>query len=158
MNNIDSIEGDFTAAASARYCIVAARFNGAIVESLITGATDALMRHGASAADIRLYRVPGALEIPLVAEKLAAAGACDAIIALGAVVRGATPHFDIVARESAAGLSAVMARHGVPVANGVLTTDTIEQAVERAGAKVGNKGADAAMTAIEMVGLLKKIG
>ena len=157
IENIESIDGDCIAAAGDRYAIVAARFNGALVESLITGATDALLRHGADAAKTRVYRVPGALEIPLVVERLAERGACEAIIALGVVIRGSTPHFDIVARESAAGLAATMARHGVPVANGILTTDTIEQAIERAGAKAGNKGAQAALCAVEMVSLLKKL-
>ena len=162
MNDIETIEGDFTAVAGGRYALIAARFNEAIVDALVKGAADALLRHGANPADIRVYRAPGALEIPLVAERLAAQsnqpGSSDAIIALGAVVRGSTPHFDIVARESAAGLSAVMARHGIPVTNGILTTDTIEQAIERAGAKAGNKGAAAALAAIEMVSLLKKLG
>lgn len=156
MSTIENIEGDFTDAAG-RYALVVARFNGYIVESLVKGAIDALQRHGVSDSDIQVYRVPGAFEIPLVVEKLAVAANHDAIIALGAVIRGSTPHFDIVASESASGLSKSMLRHGVPVSNGILTTDTIEQTIERAGTKAGNKGAEAAMTAIEMVSLLKKL-
>ena len=157
MNNIETLEGDF-AAQGGRYAIVVARFNGFVVESLVAGAVDALRRHGVSEGDIQIYRVPGAFEIPLVVERLAVAGSHDAIIALGAVIRGSTPHFDIVANESAKGLSAVMLKHGIPVSNGILTTDTIEQAIERAGTKAGNKGAEAAMGAIEMVSLLGKLG
>ncbi len=156
MQNIENIEGDFTNA-TGRYAIVVARFNSYIVESLVEGAVDALTRHGVSESDIQIYRVPGAFEIPLVVDKLAAAAAHDAIIALGAVIRGSTPHFDIVAGESASGLSKSMMRHGVPVSNGILTTDTIEQTIERAGTKAGNKGAEAAMGAIEMVSLMKKL-
>jgi len=156
MDNIEQFEGDFTAN-NGRYAIVVARFNGFVVESLVAGAVDALKRHGVSESDIQVYRVPGAFEIPLVAEKLAAAGSHDAIIALGAVIRGSTPHFDIVANESAKGLSSVMMKHGIPVSNGILTTDTIEQAIERAGTKAGNKGAEAAIGAIEMVSLINQI-
>ncbi len=156
MNDIENIEGEFTNTIG-RYAIVASRFNGHIVEALINGAVDALKRHGVINADIQLYRVPGALEIPLIAEKLASAGQHDAIIALGAVIRGDTPHFDIVARESASGLSTSMMRHNIPISNGILTTNTIEQAVERAGTKAGNKGIEAALGAIEMISLLKKI-
>lgn len=156
MDNIETLEGDFTVN-DGRYAIVVARFNGFVVESLVEGAVNALRRHGVSENNIQIYRVPGAFEIPLVAEKLAAAGSHDAIVALGAVIRGATPHFDIVANESARGLSSVMLKHGLPVINGILTTDTIEQAIERAGTKAGNKGAEAAMGAIEMVNLMGKI-
>lgn len=156
MQNVENIEGDFTNA-TGRYAIVVSRFNSYIVESLVEGAVDALVRHGVSESDIQVYRVPGAFEIPLVVDKLAAAGSHDAIIALGAVIRGSTPHFDIVAGESASGLSKSMMRHGVPVSNGILTTDTIEQTIERAGTKAGNKGAEAAMGAMEMVSLIKKI-
>ena len=156
MSNIENIEGDFSSV-TGRYAIVVARFNSFLVESLVAGAVDTLQRHGISDADIQIYRVPGAFEIPLVVDKLAAAGNHDAIIALGAVIRGSTPHFDIVAGESASGLSRSMQRHGVPVINGILTTDTIEQTIERAGTKAGNKGAEAALGAIEMVSLLQKI-
>ena len=154
--DIETIEGDFQAA-SGHYAIVVARFNSFLVESLVEGAIDALKRHGIADSEIQIVRVPGAFEIPLVVDKLAAKGGHDAIIALGAVIRGSTPHFDIVAGESASGLSRSMQRHGVPVINGILTTDTIEQTIERAGTKAGNKGAEAAMGAIEMVSLMKKL-
>lgn len=154
--DIETIEGDFQAA-SGRYVIVVARFNSFLVESLVEGAVDALKRHGIADSEIQIIRVPGAFEIPLVVDKLAAKGGHDAIIALGAVIRGSTPHFDIVAGESASGLSRSMQRHGVPVINGILTTDTIEQTIERAGTKAGNKGAEAALGAIEMVSLMKKL-
>lgn len=154
--DIETIEGDFQAA-SGHYAIVVARFNSFLVESLVEGAIDALKRHGIADSEIQIVRVPGAFEIPLVVDKLAAKGEHDAIIALGAVIRGSTPHFDIVAGESASGLSRSMQRHGVPVINGILTTDTIEQTIERAGTKAGNKGAEAAMGAIEMVSLMKKL-
>ena len=157
MNNIETIEGDFSAV-TGRYAIVVARFNSFVVESLVNGAVDTLIRHGVSESDIQIIRVPGAFEIPLIADKLAAAGNHSAIIALGAVIRGSTPHFDIVAGESASGLSRSMQRHGMPIINGILTTDTIEQAIERAGTKAGNKGAEAAQGAIEMVSLMQKIG
>lgn len=154
--DIETIEGDFQAA-SGRYAIVVARFNSFLVESLVEGAVDALKRHGISDSEIQIIRVPGAFEIPLVVDKLAANGTHDAIIALGAVIRGSTPHFDIVAGESASGLSRSMLRHGIPIINGILTTDTIEQTIERAGTKAGNKGAEAALGAIEMVSLMKKL-
>ena len=155
--DIETIEGDFQSA-SGRYAIVVARFNSFLVESLVDGAIDALRRHGIPDADIQIYRVPGAFEISLVVDKLAANGSHDAIIALGAVIRGSTPHFDIVAGESASGLSRSMQRHGVPIINGILTTDTIEQTIERAGTKAGNKGAEAALGAIEMVSLMSRLG
>ena len=155
--DIETIEGDFQAA-SGRYAIVVARFNSFLVESLVQGAVDTLKRHGISDSEIQIVRVPGAFEIPLVVDKLAANGTHDAIIALGAVIRGSTPHFDIVAGESASGLSRSMLRHGIPIINGILTTDTIEQTIERAGTKAGNKGAEAAQGAIEMVSLMKQLG
>lgn len=153
---IRTFEGDFQAR-DARFAVVAARFNGLVVESLLAGALDALRRHGVAEADIHVYRVPGAFELPLLVRRLAASRRYDAVIALGAVIRGATPHFDHVAGECAKGLSKAMLDTGVPVAFGVLTTDTIEQALERAGTKAGNKGADAALTALEMVSLLRRI-
>lgn len=153
---IRTFEGDFQAR-DARFAVVAARFNGLVVESLLAGALDALRRHGVAEADIHVYRVPGAFELPLLVQRLAASRRYDAVIALGAVIRGATPHFDHVAGECAKGLSKAMLDTGVPVAFGVLTTDTIEQALERAGTKAGNKGADAALTALEMVSLLRRI-
>ena len=151
------IEGDF-APQEAKYGIVVARFNSFIVESLLSGAIDALKRHGGVTEEmIVVVRVPGAYELPLVAQAMAANGDYDAIIALGAVIRGSTPHFDFVAGEASKGLASVGMSHELPVIFGVLTTDTIEQAVERAGTKAGNKGAEAALSAIEMVSLLRKI-
>jgi 6,7-dimethyl-8-ribityllumazine synthase len=151
------IEGDF-AAPKGRFAIVAGRFNGFVVEPLVAGARDVLVRHGVQDAAIDLVRVPGAWEIALAAGKLAASGKYVAIIALGAVIRGATPHFDFVAGECAKGLAQAALGSGVPVACGVLTTDNIEHAIERAGTKAGNKGADAAMAALEMVSLYGKLG
>lgn len=151
------IEGDY-APQEAKYGIVVARFNSFIVESLLSGAIDALKRHGGVKEEmIDVVRVPGAYELPLVAQAMAANGDYDAIIALGAVIRGSTPHFDFVAGEASKGLASVGMSHELPVIFGVLTTDTIEQAVERAGTKAGNKGAEAALSAIEMVSLLRKI-
>ena len=140
-----------------RFAIVVARFNGFIVENLLAGAMDTLLRNGVSTADITVVRVPGAFELPVVVQNLAQSGNYNAIIALGAVIRGATPHFDIVANESAKGLSAVALDHGLPVINGILTTDSIEQSIERAGTKAGNKGAEAAAAAIEMVNIFKQL-
>lgn len=157
MSGITTIEGTFTAA-DARYAIVVARFNSFIGEALVQGAVDTLRRHGVQEKNITLLRAPGAYELPLVCQRLAQAKKHDAIIALGAVIRGATAHFDVVAGESAKGLSQVSLKENVPVINGVLTTENIEQAIERAGTKAGNKGADAALAAIEMVSLLKQIG
>ncbi len=157
MMSIKTIEGAMTVS-KARFCLVAARFNSFVVESLVDGAIDTLKRHGASEKDITLVRVPGAFEMPVALEKLAAKGEYDAIIALGAVIRGGTPHFDYVAGECVKGRAHVSLKHGVPVAFGVLTVDTIEQAIERAGTKAGNKGAEATLSAIEMVNLLRQIG
>jgi len=154
--SIKMIEGALTVH-NARFCLVVARFNSFIVERLLDGAVDALKRHGASDADITIVRVPGAFEMPLVLEKVAAKGDYDAIVALGAVIRGGTPHFDYVAGECVKGLAHVSLKHGVPIAFGVLTVDTIEQAIERAGTKAGNKGAEAAMSVIEMVNLLRQV-
>jgi 6,7-dimethyl-8-ribityllumazine synthase len=155
--SIKTIEGAMTVK-DARFCLVVARFNSFIVESLLDGAVDTLKRHGASEDDITIVRVPGAFEMPLALEKLAAKGEYDAIIALGAVIRGGTPHFDYVAGECVKGMAQVTLKHGVPIAFGVLTVDTIEQAIERAGTKAGNKGAEATLSAIEMVNLLRQIG
>ena len=141
----------------ARFAIVASRFNDFIVESLIRGAVSCLERHGASPQDLEIVRVPGAWEMPLAVSKLAAARRCDAIVALGAVIRGATPHFEYVAGECVAGIAAAGREHGIPVGNGVLTVDTIEQAIERAGSKAGNKGEEAALAVIEMVNLLRRL-
>ncbi len=157
MNNIKTIEGDFSIRSDARFAIVVSRFNSFVVESLLAGALDTLKRHGAKDEMIHVVRVPGAFEMPLAAQRLAAGKNFDAIIALGAVIRGGTPHFDYVAGECTKGLAQVSLQYGVPVAFGVLTTDTIEQAIERAGTKAGNKGAEAALSAIEMVSLLRRL-
>jgi 6,7-dimethyl-8-ribityllumazine synthase len=138
-----------------KFGIVVSRFNSFICERLLEGSIDALVRHGAADADISVARVPGAFEIPLAAKKMAEAGKYDAIICLGAVIRGNTPHFDYVASEVSKGVASVSLDSGVPIAFGVLTTDTIEQAVERAGTKAGNKGFEAAVIAIETVNLIK---
>ena len=140
-----------------RFAIVVARFNGYIVESLVAGAMDTLLRHGVAASDITVVRVPGAFELPVTVQKLAQTGDYSAIIALGAVIRGATPHFDIVANESAKGLSAIALDHGMPIINGILTTNSIEQTIERAGTKAGNKGSEAAAAAIEMVNVFNQL-
>ena len=153
---IKTIEGALTVQ-GARFCVVVARFNSFIVESLLEGAIDTLKRHGADEADITIVRVPGAFELPLALEKIAAKGEYDAIIALGAVIRGGTPHFEFVANECVKGMAQVNLKHGIPVAFGVLTVDTIEQAIERAGTKAGNKGAEATLSAIEMVNLLRQL-
>jgi len=137
--------------------IIVSRFNSFICERLLEGAMDTLLRHGASDKDIHLVRVPGAFEIPLVAKKMAASARYDALICLGAVIRGATPHFDYVSAEVSKGIASASMETGVPISFGVLTTDSIEQAVERAGTKAGNKGADAAVSAIEMVNLCKEL-
>lgn len=151
------IAANLSASGRTPIAIVAGRFNGAIVERLILGAQDALVRHGVADADLTLVRCPGAWEIPLVASKLATSGTFKAVVALGCVVRGDTPHFDYVAGECTKGLAAVQAATGVPVAFGVLTTDTWDQAEARAGGKAGNKGSEAAMAALEMVHLLGRL-
>jgi 6,7-dimethyl-8-ribityllumazine synthase len=156
MKDIRTIEGDLTAT-TARFAIVAARFNSFIVERLLQGALDILRRHGVEEKSIEIIHVPGAFELPLVAKRLAVSRRYDAVIALGAVIRGSTPHFDYVAGGCARGLAEVALSCDLPVAFGVLTVDTIEQAIERAGTKAGNKGADAALTALEMVSLLRKL-
>ena len=157
MADVKTIEGGFSGAGR-KFAIVAGRFNGFIVDSLVAGAIDTLTRHGVKTADITLIKVPGAFELPTAVRRAASSkGAYDGIIALGAVIRGATPHFDYVAGQCAAGLGRLNLELAVPVAFGVLTTDTIEQAIERAGTKAGNKGADAAMTALEMVNLLDQL-
>ncbi len=140
-----------------RFVMVAARFNEFVVEPLVRGALDALKRHGVSEKQIEIVRVPGAFELPIVVRKLAQSQRYDAIITLGAVIRGQTPHFDYVAGECASGISRIALEFGVPVAFGVLTTDTVEQAVDRAGGKAGNKGADCALVAIEMANLLRRL-
>jgi len=148
------IEGNLDAGGSS-FGIIVSRFNSFISERLLEGSLDALLRHGASDEDIEVARVPGAFEIPLIAKKMAESGRYSAVICLGAVIRGATPHFDYVASEVSKGVAHVSLDSGIPVVFGVLTTDSIEQAIERAGTKAGNKGFDAAMTAIETVNLLR---
>lgn len=137
--------------------IVASRFNSFVVDHLVSGAVDALVRHGVKDEDIVVHKCPGSWEIPATARRLAAAGHFDAVVAIGAVIRGGTPHFDYVAAEVSKGIAAVGMESKVPVSFGILTTDTIEQAIERSGTKAGNKGADAAMAALEMVNLYRLI-
>lgn len=156
MTTIKTYEGDFSVTA-VNVAIIATRFNEFIVNSLVSGAIDALRRHGVAEQSISLVKVPGAYEIPLAAKRVAASQRYDGIIAVGAVIRGATPHFDYVAGECAKGLSAVAMQHDIPVGFGVLTVDTIEQAIERAGTKAGNKGAEAAVTVLEMISLLQRL-
>ncbi len=143
--------------AGRKIAIVVARFNSFIAEKLLDGALDLLTRSGVNEGDITVVRVPGAFEIPLVAQKMARSGRYDAVLCLGAVIRGATPHFDYVAAEVAKGTAHVMLDTGIPVLFGVLTTDTIEQAIERAGTKAGNKGADVAVAALEMIHVLEQV-
>jgi 6,7-dimethyl-8-ribityllumazine synthase len=156
MDNIRTLNGDLVAR-DLRIAIVASRFNEMIVDSLVRGAVDTLLRHGASEKQIELIRVPGAFDLPFVVKRVAASKRYDAVVALGAVIRGATPHFDYVAGQCAAGLARVAEETGIPVAFGVLTTETIEQAIERAGTKAGNKGADAALCALELANLLRRL-
>jgi 6,7-dimethyl-8-ribityllumazine synthase len=156
MAEIKTYEGNMVID-GARYGIVVGRFNSFVVESLLDGSLDTLKRHGASEKDIEIVRVPGAFEIPLACKQMAASKKYDAIIALGAVIRGGTPHFEFVAGECGKGLAQVMLEYGIPVAFGVLTVDTIEQAIERAGTKAGNKGVEATLSAIEMVNLMPQL-
>ena len=150
------IEGNLVAE-GIRIGIVVSRFNEFITSRLLSGAEDSFVRHGGNSEDLDVAWVPGSFEIPLVAKKMAESGRYDAVVCLGAVIRGATPHFDMVANEATKGIASVGLQTGVPVIFGVLTTDSIEQAVERAGTKAGNKGYDAMTTAIEMVNLLRQI-
>ncbi|MDP3260860.1 MAG: 6,7-dimethyl-8-ribityllumazine synthase [Thermodesulfovibrionales bacterium] len=150
------LEGELQAK-GLKFAIVVSRFNDFITSKLLDGAKDALLRHGAKEEVIDIARVSGSFEIPLIAKKLASKGTYNAVICLGTVIRGATPHFEYVAAEVAKGIAAASMETGVPIAFGVITSDTIEQAVERAGTKSGNKGFDAAITAIEMAQLLKKL-
>ncbi|MCU0975275.1 MAG: 6,7-dimethyl-8-ribityllumazine synthase [Steroidobacteraceae bacterium] len=156
MENLRVIEGDLIAR-DLRFVILAARFNERVVEGLVRGAVDALRRHGAGDKQIEIVRVPGAYDMPLAARRLAQSRRYDAIVALGAVIRGATAHFDYVAGECSSGLARVSQETGVPVGFGVLTTDTAEQAMDRAGGKAGNKGADAALAALELANLLRRL-
>jgi 6,7-dimethyl-8-ribityllumazine synthase len=157
MSGIQEIEGQL-AVRGVRIALLVSRFNSFIVESLLSGAVDTLKRHGAEERELQIVRVPGAYEMPIAAKRLAASQRYDAIIALGAVIRGGTPHFEYVAGECTKGLSQVSLQHDIPIAFGVLTVDSIEQAIERAGTKAGNKGAEAALSAIEMINVLREIG
>ena len=156
MNSIKTIEGNYSHA-SGHYVIVAARWNSFIVHHLIEGAIDTLKRHGINESSIHLVYCPGCYEIPLITKKLASSGKYDSIITLGAVIRGSTPHFDLVASEVSKGVAQASSDTGIPCLFGVLTTDTIEQAIERAGTKAGNKGSEVALAAIEMVSLMSKL-
>lgn len=157
MSSIKTYEGDFRNC-SGRYAIVVGRFNSFVVESLLEGAIDTLKRHGIEESDIEIYRVPGAFEIPVAVQKVAKTGKYDAVIALGAVIRGGTPHFEYVAGECVKGLGAVSLNLELPIVFGVLTVDSIEQAIERSGTKAGNKGGEAALSALEMVSLFNGMG
>ena len=152
---VKTIEGNLVA--SGKFAIIVGRWNAFVVESLLQGALDCLKRHGADEKNITVIRAPGAFEMPLVAKKVAASKKYDAVIALGAVIRGGTPHFEYVAGECVKGIAQVSLDAGIPVTFGVLTVDTIEQAIERAGTKAGNKGDEAALSAIEMVNLLGQL-
>ncbi|MTI14482.1 6,7-dimethyl-8-ribityllumazine synthase [Sansalvadorimonas verongulae] len=156
MSGMRTIEGMMTPN-DGRYAIVVTRWNAYVVDSLVEGAVDSLKRHGVSEDQITIVRCPGAFELPLVVKKVAASGRYDAVIALGAVIRGGTPHFEYVAGECTKGMANVMLDQEIPVSFGVLTVDTIEQAIERAGTKMGNKGEEAALAAFEMVSLLKNL-
>jgi len=147
------LEGTFATPEGARFALVVGRFNHFVTDRLLEGAIDTLVRHGVPRDHLVIAYAPGGFEVPLVVERFAASGKVDAVIALAAVIRGSTPHFDYVCGQASAGCSRAMQQTGVPVAFGVLTTDTIEQAIERAGTKAGNKGGEAAMAAIEMVNL-----
>lgn len=157
MSFITTYEGHLSAQGG-KFCIVASRFNSFIVEQLENGAIDALVRHGADKSNISVVKVPGAFELPVVVQRVAASKKYDAIIVLGAVIRGGTPHFEYVAGECVKGIAQVALQYDTPVSFGVLTVDSIEQAIERAGTKAGNKGAEAAMSAVEVVSLFKIMG
>lgn len=153
---VANIEGKLSASGM-RFGIVVGRFNSFMAEQLVSGAIDTIVRHGGSSDDITVVRVPGSLEIPLACQKLAATGAVDAIVTVGAIIRGATSHYDIVCSEYAKGVAQVMLSSGLPVTFGVITADNLEQAIERSGSKAGNKGAEAALAAIEMVAVQREI-
>ena len=157
MTSARIVEGNLVVPKGAEFAVVATRFNHFIVDRLVDGALDALARHGGDVKNVTLVRVPGAWELPNVVQRVCGSKKVDAVIALAAVIRGATPHFDYVAGEATKGIAMAQAQSGVPVAFGVLTTDTIEQAIERAGTKAGNKGWDAAVSAIEMVSLARAL-
>ena len=150
------IEGKFLAEGK-KFAIIASRFNDFITDRLVSGAVDALTRCGANDADIDIVKVPGAFEVPLLSQKMAEKNLYDAVICLGAIIRGSTPHFDYVCAEASKGIATVSMKYNIPVIFGIITTDTIEQAIERAGTKAGNKGWSAAMSAVEMANLLKAV-
>lgn len=156
MTSIRTIEGQLNAK-GLKFAIVATRFNDFIVDRLVGGAVDYLTRHDCSREDITIYRIPGAFEMPIVCQKIAKSGKVDAIVALGAVIRGSTPHFDFVANEASKGLAQISLESGVPVGFGLLTTDNLEQAIERAGSKAGNKGVEAAAAVMETVRVMQQI-
>lgn len=156
MSQINTIEGNLTAQ-NHKFCIIASRFNSFIVEQLESGAIDTLVRHGANKEEIEIVKAPGAFELPLVVQRVATLKKYDALIAVGAVIRGGTPHFEYVAGECVKGLANLSLHYNIPIGFGVLTVDTIEQAIERAGTKAGNKGGEAAMSAIEMVNLFNNL-
>lgn len=156
MSEIRELSGQLTIK-NARIALLVARFNSFIVDSLLSGAIDTLKRHGAQDTDLEIVRVPGAFEMPIAAQRLAVSKRYDAIIALGAVIRGGTPHFEYVAGECTKGLATVSLKYDIPIGFGVLTVDSIEQAIERAGTKAGNKGGEAAISIIEMINLLNEI-
>ena len=155
--SINTIEGKVVAPQGMKVCLVAARFNSFIVQKLVDGAVDGLVRHGVDESNVTLAWVPGAFEIPVAAKKAASSGKYDAVICLGAVIRGSTTHYEMVCAESAKGVAHVGMETGLPVLYGIITTENIEQAIERSGTKAGNRGADAAHTAIEMANLVKTI-
>lgn len=157
MAPIITLEGDFIPPQDARFALVAARFNSFIVQNLVNGAVDALRRHGVADTNLELIWTPGSFELPLAAQRLAASERYDGLVALGAVIRGGTPHFEYVAGECVKGLASVALQYHLPIGFGVLTVDTIDQAVERAGTKAGNKGAEAALSMLEMVTLLRRL-
>ena len=155
-DRIKTLEGDFNAR-GLRFGIVASRFNDFIVDRLLDAAVGTLLKHGVTAGDIEVVRVPGAFELPLAIKKLATSRRYNALIALGCVIKGATPHFDVVVREASRGIAEVSTSEEIPIGFGILTVDTIEQAIERAGTKAGNKGADAALAAIQMATVLRQL-
>ena len=155
--SVNIVEGDFLQGREGNYAIVVGRFNSFVVESLLDGALDALRRHGVADQNISVYKVPGAFEMPVMVQRVIQSKQPDAVIALGAVIRGGTPHFEYVAGECAKGLGQISISTGTPVSFGVLTVDSIEQAIERSGTKAGNKGAEAALSALEMVAVLKQV-
>nr|CRH07796.1 6,7-dimethyl-8-ribityllumazine synthase [Candidatus Magnetococcus massalia] len=156
MGEVQTVEGNLTAEGQ-KYCLLVSRFNSFITERLLEGAIDCLVRHGAVKENLTVARVPGAFELPLVAQKAAKSGKYDGIICLGAVIRGSTPHFDYVSAEVTKGIASIGLEQDLPIGFGVLTTDTVEQAIDRAGTKVGNKGWEAAISIIEMINLLNEM-